>query len=101
MRALTRIVRAVALTALFLLFFGFALKNTELVTVRYFLGQEWRAALSLVLLAFFGAGVVLGVLASLSVAYRQRRELARLRQRVAAEQPPTASRPALPDTPIV
>jgi uncharacterized integral membrane protein len=101
MRALTRIVRAVALIALFLLFFGFALKNTELVTVRYFLGQEWRAALSLVLLAFFGAGVVLGVLASLSVAYRQRRELARLRQRVAAEQPPTASRPALPDTPIV
>jgi uncharacterized integral membrane protein len=101
MRALTRIVRAVALIVLFLLFFGFALKNTEPVTVRYFLGQEWRAALSLVLLVFFGAGAVLGVLASLTVAYRQRRELAQLRRRLALEPQPTAASTALPDTPIV
>jgi uncharacterized integral membrane protein len=101
MRALTRIVRTVALIALFLLFFGFALKNTEPVTVRYFLGQEWRAALSLVLLVFFGAGAVLGVIASLTVAYRQRRELAQLRRRLAVEPQPRAASPALPDTPIV
>jgi uncharacterized integral membrane protein len=101
MRALTRIVRYVALIALFLLFFGFALKNTEPVTVRYFLGQEWRAALSLVLLVFFGAGAVLGVLASLTVAYRQRRELAQLRRRLAAEPRPATASPALSDTPIV
>jgi uncharacterized integral membrane protein len=101
MHALTRIIRSIALIALFLLFFGFALKNTEPVTVRYFLGQEWRAALSLVLLAFFGAGAVLGVLASLTVAYRQRRELAQLRRRLAAQPQAPAASPALSDTPIV
>jgi uncharacterized integral membrane protein len=101
MRSLIRVLRAVALIVLFLLLFGFALKNSEPVTVRFFLGQEWRAALSLVLLAFFGAGAVLGVLASLTVAYRQRRELARLRRRLAAEPPAGPASAALPDTPVV
>jgi hypothetical protein len=59
MRYLSWITRLV----LFLLLLGFALKNTEPVALRYFLGQEWRAPLSLVLLLFFGA------------AWRLRREL--------------------------
>jgi uncharacterized membrane protein len=54
-----------------------------------------------VLLVFFGAGAVLGVIASLTVAYRQRRELAQLRRRLAVESQPRAASPALPDTPIV
>jgi uncharacterized integral membrane protein len=65
----------IAKLALFLLLLGFALKNTEPVAVRYFLGQEWRAPLSLVLLLFFGAGAALGVAAVFGVAWRLRREL--------------------------
>jgi uncharacterized integral membrane protein len=70
----------VAKAVLFLLLVGFALKNSEMVTLRYFLGQQWSAPLSLVLLLFFGAGAVLGVLALLSVVNRQRREITALRQ---------------------
>jgi uncharacterized integral membrane protein len=69
----------IAKLALFLLLLGFALKNTEPVAVRYFLGQEWRAPLSLVLLLFFGAGAGLGALAVLGALYRSRRELSALR----------------------
>jgi uncharacterized integral membrane protein len=65
----------IAKLLLFLLLLGFALKNTEPVAVRYFLGQEWRAPLSLVLLLFFGAGAALGVAAVFGVAWRLRREL--------------------------
>lgn len=75
MRTLSWIARLV----LFLLLLGFALKNTEPVAVRYFLGQEWRAPLSLVLLLFFGAGAVLGVAAVFGIVYRLRRELGALR----------------------
>jgi uncharacterized integral membrane protein len=70
----------VAKAVLFLLLVGFALKNSEMVTLRYFLGQEWSAPLSLVLLLFFGVGAVLGALAVLSVVNRQRREINVLRQ---------------------
>ena len=65
----------IAKLALFLLLLGFALKNTEPVALRYFLGQEWRAPLSLVLLLFFCAGAALGVAAAFGVAWRLRREL--------------------------
>ena len=60
---------------LFLLLLGFALKNTEPVALRYLLGYEWRAPLSLILLLFFGAGAALGVAAVFGVAWRLRREL--------------------------
>ena len=42
----------------FLLLLGFAVKNIDSVTVRYFLGLEWQAPLAFVLLVFFAAGVV-------------------------------------------
>jgi uncharacterized integral membrane protein len=78
-----RVLSWIAKGVVFLALAGFALKNSEIVTLRYFLGQEWRAPLSLVLLLFFAAGAVLGVLAALSVAYRQRRELNALRRAAA------------------
>ena len=58
---------------LFLLLLGFAVKNTDLVVVRYYLGQEWRAPLVFVLLVTFALGVALGILASASYVFRQRR----------------------------
>jgi uncharacterized integral membrane protein len=72
---------------LFVLLLGFAIKNTDPVVVRYFLGWEWRASLSLVLLVFFAAGAGLGVLAGAVWAYRQRRELLQLRRELRARQP--------------
>jgi uncharacterized integral membrane protein len=41
---------------LFVLILSFAIKNTDTVTVRYYLGYEWQAPLVLVLLVFFGLG---------------------------------------------
>jgi putative membrane protein len=65
---------------LFLLLFGFALKNTAPVTVRFYLGSAWDAPLALVVLAFFAAGVAAGVAAGLAHAHRQRREIVELRK---------------------
>jgi len=65
---------------LFLLLFGFALKNMEPVTVRFYLGGLWEAPLALVLLVFFGAGAAAGIAALLGHSQRQRREILELRK---------------------
>jgi putative membrane protein len=69
MKFLSRIVGIV----LFILFFGFALKNTQEVALRLFLGYEIRAPLILMLLAVFSAGAILGVLAMTPTVVRYRR----------------------------
>jgi len=95
-----RYLRWILKLVLFLLLLGFALKNTEPVTVRYVLGLQWSAPLSLVMLLFFVTGAVLGVIAALTLAYRQRRELASLRDAAAG---PDRARPTArqPDIPVV
>lgn len=65
---------------LFLLALGFAVKNGELITVRYYLGYQWQAPLALVALVFLGAGAVLGVIASLGFVFRQRRQILALKR---------------------
>jgi uncharacterized integral membrane protein len=60
---------------LFALFFGFALKNTQEATLRFFWGYEKQAPLVLLLLLFFIAGAVLGVLAMTPTVFRHRRSL--------------------------
>jgi lipopolysaccharide assembly protein A len=82
-----RLLGWVAKAVLFALLVGFALKNSEMVTLRYFLGQEWSAPLSLVLLLFFGLGAVLGVVALLGLVSRQRREISQLRQAASGPSP--------------
>ncbi|HEX9179742.1 MAG TPA: LapA family protein [Burkholderiales bacterium] len=82
---------------LFLLVLGFALKNSDTVTVRYYLGYEWQASLVLVLLAFFGIGVALGLLACLPALFRQRRRIARLEREAAARGREAAPRPPPPE----
>jgi uncharacterized integral membrane protein len=59
---------------LFVLFFGFALKNTQEVDLRFFLNYELRGPLVLMLLGFFVAGASLGVLALTPTVFRHRRE---------------------------
>ncbi len=70
---------------LFLLLLGFALKNTDPVIVSFYLGRQWEAPLAMVVLIFFGAGVLAGVIACLTYVYRQRREILQLRKEVRAK----------------
>ncbi len=78
MRVLAWTLRIILFLALFL----FALKNTDTVGLRLYFDQVWQAPLILVLLVFFVAGTVIGVLATLATVFRQRREIARLRREV-------------------
>lgn len=67
---------------LFIIFFGFALKNTQEVALSFFWDYELRGPLVLLLLGFFVAGAVLGILAMLPMLFRHRRELTKYRQRL-------------------
>lgn len=60
----------------FLLLFGFTVRNAETVTLRYYLGYEWHAPLVLIILLFFALGVAIGVLSCVGKLFRQRREIA-------------------------
>ena len=68
--------------ALFLIALTFAVKNTDSVTVRYYLGVEWQAPLIFVILVVFCLGAAAGVIASLGHVIRLRREISRLRKQV-------------------
>ena len=65
---------------LFLLMLGFAFKNTGSVVVHYFADAQWQAPLVLVLLLAFGTGIAAGVMASLGLIVRQRREILGLKR---------------------
>jgi len=66
--------------ALFLVVLTFAVRNTDVVTVRYFLGWEWQSPLIFVMLIAFCAGIALGLLAALPKLFRQRREITTLKR---------------------
>lgn len=66
--------------ALFIVLLGFAVKNDQPITLRYFFGYEWQSSLVIVLLIFFAAGAAVGVLAMLPNVLKQRREIARLKR---------------------
>ena len=66
--------------ALFILLLALAAKNTDPVALKFYFGLAWQAPLAAVLLVFFAAGVVLGLLAMFGSWYAQRREIARLQR---------------------
>ncbi len=70
--------------AVFVLVLTFAVKNTDTVTVRYYLGLEWQAPLVVVALVFFSAGALTGILASLLHLFRLRREISALKRELKA-----------------
>jgi lipopolysaccharide assembly protein A len=76
MRAVTLAIKL----ALFFIVITFAVKNTDPVTVRYFLGWEWQSPLIFVMLTAFCAGIALGLLAALPKLFRQRREITSLKR---------------------
>lgn len=67
---------------LFLLLLAFLSRNSGTVAVQLFFDSKWNLPLSLLLLIFFVAGVLLGVTATTATLLRQRRELSRLRNQV-------------------
>ena len=64
----------------FIVLLGFALKNSQPVTLHYFFGYQWQSTLVIALLLFFAVGAGLGILATLTIWFRQRRELAALKR---------------------
>jgi uncharacterized integral membrane protein len=82
MKILFRVFAAI----LFIMFFGFALKNTQEVALMFFMGYEIRGPLVLLILGFFAVGATLGVLAMTPTVFRHRRELTRQRKIIATLQ---------------
>lgn len=88
---------------LFLVFFGFALKNTDEVILHLFWSTTAKAPLILLLLIFFISGAVLGVLAMTGTVLRYRRTLMRHKKEYEQQQKTAESlarvraRPPMPD----
>ena len=80
MRVLTWAIRI----ALFVVLLAFAARNTDPVTLRFYFDLAWQMPLVALLLAFFVAGALLGVVAALGVLIRQRREIGRLEREAEA-----------------
>jgi len=66
--------------ALFILLLAFAARNTAPATLKFYFDLAWEAPLILLLLAFFAAGALFGLVAALGALLRQRREIGRLRR---------------------
>jgi uncharacterized integral membrane protein len=79
--------------ALFALMLTLAVKNTDPVAVRYFLGHEWRAPLILVMLIVFCVGAAFGLLGALGQILRQRREISSLKRAMDARLPAPGEAP--------
>lgn len=78
MRYLTWLLRSL----LFIVLLGFAVKNDQPVTLRYFFGYEWQTPLVVALLAVFTVGAAIGVTAVSVTVIQLRREIARLKRDV-------------------
>jgi uncharacterized integral membrane protein len=78
MRVLVWLLRGLVFIALF----GLAIKNSGPVDLRFYLEGVWQAPLSLVILAAFTAGAVVGLTVTLTTRMRLGRELRRLRGRL-------------------
>ena len=82
MRIVTWTIRIVV----FLLLAAFAAKNVEPVSLRFYFDLALTAPLIVILLGFFAAGALFGVLALVGTLLRQRREISLLKQQAAPVQ---------------
>lgn len=64
----------------FLLLFALAVKNSAPVTLRFFFGSELQAPLSVIILAAFAGGLLLGLTVMLGKMVHQRWSLGRCRR---------------------
>ena len=89
MTALTWAIRLIIFSFLLV----FAIRNTQLTTLRFILDYAWEAPLVIILLVFFAGGTTLGVLSVVGVIFRQRREISRLKREAAQPQLPAIPEP--------
>ena len=82
MRYLNWIIRVLLFVALL----GFAAKNDQPITLKYFFGYEWQSYLVVALLIFFTVGAVVGVLAMFPKMVQLRREIASLKRQLRASE---------------
>lgn len=80
MKIMSRLVAVI----LFILFFFFALRNMQEVTLHFLFGYERTDPLVLVLLVCFIGGAIFGVLSMTPTVFRHRREASRHKQTIAA-----------------
>ena len=66
--------------AIFIVLLGFAIRNDAPVELRFFFDRSAQAPLSLIVLATFAIGVVVGLSAAFATLIRQRIELGRWRR---------------------
>lgn len=92
------LIRLLALI-LFVVFFDFALKNTDEVVLHFFWGSQTRSPLIILLLTFFIVGVVMGVLAMITTVLRYRRELARYKKEINDQKKEASSAAQVRDQP--
>jgi uncharacterized integral membrane protein len=69
--------------AVFLLLAAFAAKNADPVTLRFYFDLAFTAPLVVLLLGFFVAGALFGMLALLGTVLRQRRDIGALKRQAA------------------
>ena len=86
MRILTWLIRGF----IFFTLFAFALNNQHDTIVHWFFGVQWRAPLVIVVLAAFGVGLALGVLAMVPRWWRNRRMSQRQARTPPVPTPPVA-----------
>jgi uncharacterized integral membrane protein len=85
-----RIVTWTIRVLVFLLLVGFAAKNVEPVTLRFYFDLAVQAPLVLALFGFFALGALFGILALLGTVLRQRREISQLRKSLERPATPVA-----------
>lgn len=67
----------------FIAFFGFALKNDQIVTLQFFWGYQQSAPLVILLLSFFVFGAVFCLLAMAPTVFRHRRDISKHKKMIA------------------
>lgn len=82
----------------FVLLLVLALANTQTAELRFLAGYVWQAPLILIGLAFFGVGLLAGLVSAVTPMLRLRMENGRLRRelRVARETPVVREEPPMP-----
>ena len=82
----------------FVLLLVLALANTQTATLNFVSGYSWQSPLILIGLAFFGVGLIAGLLSALPAIFRMRLENGRLKRdlRTARETPAVIDQPPMP-----
>jgi putative membrane protein len=94
MRVIVWLIRVLVFVLLLVL----ALANTQTATLNFLAGYSWPAPLILIGLAFFGVGLLAGVVSALPAMVRLRLENGRLKRdlRAARETPAVVEEPPMP-----